>query len=273
MVLVLVMPSRSRRTSLASITPSSIKNEYAHDRPVSSYSMEKAPTPVALSTRSHSRPRRSPYPVDDAELPPPVLAAASLASRGHKKTRIDGSIKGNLRVHWDRFIRRIGSGTAPSSSSAFEESLAESTGYSRAAARQALEDPNQEVDEVVVEREWADELKSTSTTHSEHGGTPDRVGGSNPLVGTNTDRESFAFHTPDGFWGSCTLLIWIRWRLWPFWLQFFYTKFLDERSEEYYRKENWFLRKVSVVPDCLLFVSFMSLPAEPRRLVRHLVHH
>lgn len=186
---------------------------------------------------------------------------------------MEDGFKGTLRMQWERLCRRIGAGTAPSSSSAFEESTGDSSGYSRAAAKQAAEDPDQQVDEVVVDREWADELKSSSTTHSEHGGTPDRVAGSNPLVGTNTDRESFAVHSPDGFWGSWLPLIWIRWRLWPFLMGFFYTRFLDEKSEEHYHKENWFLRKVRSILWHVSFCSLMHRYIEPRRVVRDLLHY
>ena len=89
------------------------------------------------------------------------------------------------------------------------------------------------------------QIKSSSVTHSEHGGTPDKSG-SNHLGGTNTDRDSFAIR-PEGFWGSCRLLIFLRWRLWPASYGFFSTKFLDEKSEMHYNKENWFLRKVSLI--------------------------
>ena len=75
--------------------------------------------------------------------------------------------------------------------------------------------------------------------------TPEKSG-SNHLGGTNTDRDSFAVR-PEGFWGMSRVLIFLRWRLWPLALTFFWTRFLDEKSEMHYNKENWFLRKVCIL--------------------------
>lgn len=181
-------------------------------------------------------------------LPPPVSFPSDLSSPGrrsrHKK---NARISAGLRVHWDRFVRKLGTGTAPSSSSNFDESVGESSGYPRSRIGGPMGDmqlpQDDRVDEVVVDREWSDEIKSSSVTHSEHGGTPDKSG-SNHLGGTNTDRDSFAIR-PEGFWGSSRVLIFLRWRLWPASYGFFCTRFLDEKSEMHYNKENWFLRKVS----------------------------
>ncbi|KAI0769211.1 hypothetical protein BC629DRAFT_1292280 [Irpex lacteus] len=194
---------------------------------------------------------------NESGLPPPVQQQApSVSSRKTKKTRIDSGIKKNLRVHWDRFLRKMANGTAPSSSSAFEESTAgESSAYHRPTR---VEDVDEPVDEVVVDREWADELKSMSATHSEHGGTPERGTGSNVMGGTSTDRESLAIHA-DGFWGRCTPLIWLRWRLWPFLWGFFYTEFLDKKSEEHYKKENWFLRKSLAIWSACFYILNWTL--------------
>lgn len=180
----------------------------------------------------------------DQSLPPPVLQddhqSAGRRSRSKKNARIDGG----LRVHWDRFVRKLGSGTAPSTSSNFEESVGESSGYPRSRlGHHTFSEPQEDrVDEVVVDREWSDEIKSSSITHSEHGGSPEKTG-SNHHGGTNTDRDSFAIR-PEGFWGLCRPLILLRWRLWPATYSFFCTHFMDEKSEMHYNKENWFLRKV-----------------------------
>ena len=53
---------------------------------------------------------------------------------------------------------------------------------------------------------------------------------------------------PEGFWGLSQPLIFIRWRAWPAAYSFFCTRFMDEKSEMHYTKENWFLRKVSTSP-------------------------
>lgn len=172
-------------------------------------------------------------------LPPPVVqGSVSSGRRGKKKSaRVDGG----LRVHWAQFKRRIGTGTAPSTSSALEPDESGDS-YSNAQMRQEAQNDVEDdgVDEVVVDREWSDEIKSSSITHSEHGGTPEK---SSNQLGTSTDRESLAFHV-DGMWASCGLLIFLRWRVWPTVHQFFAHHFVDEKSEMHYRKENWFLGKV-----------------------------
>ncbi|PIL24591.1 hypothetical protein GSI_12475 [Ganoderma sinense ZZ0214-1] len=179
-------------------------------------------------------------------LPPPVSFPSNVSSPGHRsRHKKNARVSAGLRAHWDRFVRKLGSGTAPSSSSNFDESVGESSGYPRSRiggpATEVQLPVDDRVDEVVVDREWSDEIKSSSVTHSEHGASPDKSG-SNHLGGTNTDRDSFAIR-PEGFWGSCRVLIFLRWRLWPAAYGFFSTKFLDEKSEMHYNKENWFLRK------------------------------
>ena len=87
-----------------------------------------------------------------------------------------------------------------------------------------------EVDEVVVDREWGGDIRSS--VHSEHGGSPDKSRESNPGMGyggTNTDRDSVAIHA-DGFWGSWMPLVYLRYRLWPIVYAFFATHFMDEKS-------------------------------------------
>ncbi|KAI0642307.1 hypothetical protein C8Q79DRAFT_1003202 [Trametes meyenii] len=176
-------------------------------------------------------------------LPAPVQQDDRQSTGRRSRTKKNARVHGGLRVHWDRFVRKLGSGTAPSTSSNFDDSVGESSGYPRSRQGQpAFQDTqDDQVDEVVVDREWSDEIKSSSVTHSEHGGTPEKSG-SNHHAGTNTDRDSFAIR-PEGFWGSCRPFIFLRWRLWPLTYSFFCTRFMDEKSEMHYNKENWFLRK------------------------------
>ena len=175
-------------------------------------------------------------------LPPPVVqGSVSSGKRGKKNARIDRG----LRVHWAQFKRRLGTGTAPSTSSAIEpDESGDSYSNGRARAVQMGEEEEDGVDEVVVDREWSHDIKSSSITHSEHGGTPDRA--SNPL-GTNTDRESLFAH-PEGFWASCGPLIFLRWRCWPVVHDFFVNHFVDMKSEMHYNKEGWFMKKVRLCP-------------------------
>ncbi|EPQ56119.1 hypothetical protein GLOTRDRAFT_74634 [Gloeophyllum trabeum ATCC 11539] len=112
------------------------------------------------------------------------------------------------------------------------------------------------VDEVVVDRAWSEEIKS-SATQSEHGGSPEKTG-SHQQGGTNTDHESFIPH-PDGFWAYATPLIILRWRVWPAITGFFDLSFFDERSEQHYRKENWFVKKPLAIWASLFYVLNWAL--------------
>ncbi|EKM50685.1 uncharacterized protein PHACADRAFT_152889 [Phanerochaete carnosa HHB-10118-sp] len=238
------MPFRSR-TSLISEAGSSTQQE--NERPTSSLSVEKVSTTIALTPMSRSQ--------SDKGLPTPVTqrVTSPLSSRRKKRTRIVDSARARgLRVYWERFLRKMGSGTAPSSSSAIDDSTGESSTSNRTKPTEK-EDPDIPLDEVVVDREWADDVKTSSVTNSDQGQSPDKSGGSNHLGGTNTDRDSLAIRS-DGFWGSCLPLIWLRWRLWPFLHGFFSTRFLDEKSEEHYNKENWFLRKNLAVWSSLFYI-------------------
>lgn len=192
---------------------------------------------------------QTPFPPDDI-LPPPVQASAypTVDRRRPKRTRISLG----LHMRWERFLRKLGSGTAPSTSSALDESTGDSaTAFGTSLQSRKLIVPAEddaEVDEVVVDREWTADLKSS--VHSEHGGSPEKSRESGPPpgygAGTNTDRDSVAVHS-EGFWTKGVPLIYLRYRLWPIIHAFFATRFMDEKSEGHYRKENWFLRKVRLV--------------------------
>ncbi|KAI0058853.1 hypothetical protein BV25DRAFT_1918961 [Artomyces pyxidatus] len=174
----------------------------------------------------------------DALLPPPAVAKDGSTASGRQKRKKSARVESGLRVHWARFRRRLGTGTSPSTSSLMDESTGESS-----VMRQHIKGPygeDDEVDEVVVDRNWAEEIKS-SVSQSEAGDSPEKsqaLGGAN----ASTDHESVALHI-EGFWAICTPLIILRWRLWPAIVDFFSLRFFDERSEQYYTKENWFMRK------------------------------
>ncbi|KAK7685740.1 hypothetical protein QCA50_011086 [Cerrena zonata] len=241
------MPFRSR-TSLASGTGSSIRPSFAEKRRYSSADDEM----LSDSEKQYSN-ARSPLRQEAltmTELPTPVSASSS-KGRPKKNTRI----REGLRIYWARFRRRLGSGTAPSTSSAMDDSAGESSGPSSRTAPVAVipDDADDSVDAVVVDREWSDEIKSSSVTHSEHGGSPDKSGGSHPVGGTNTDRDSFVQH--DGFWPW----IYLRWRLYPSVYRFFNTRFMDDDSERHYRRENWFLRKNIAIWSAIFYIVNWAL--------------
>lgn len=241
-----VMPSRSRISLASMMTTSSSHHVPTKHRPAENTGVTT--TRVASPAQDDD---------DDEELPRPVQATDYPDGRRKKKARISLG----LHVRWDRFLRKLGSGTAPSTSSALDDSSGDSTGYNRSRARrEAVVDEGDEVDEVVVDREWSGEIKSS--VHSEHGGTPEKSHGSDPRLGhggTSTDRDSVAIHA-DGCWASNTLLIWLRYRIWPTAYNFFCTRFLDEKSENHYKKESWFFRKVCHSRFALISTALMLTP-------------
>jgi osomolarity two-component system sensor histidine kinase SLN1 len=157
----------------------------------------------------------------DPSLPPPAVysSAASSHRRNRKRTRF-----ASLSVYWAHFKKRIGTGTAPSSSSIQGESS--ENNFSQKLETTQTSDV---VDEVVVDRMWTEEIKS-SVSHSEHGGQ-EKSGGSNQLKEGNSDHDSIVY---DGCWSNNTVLIFIRWRVWPSILEIFNSRFIDPKAEAHY---------------------------------------
>lgn len=169
-------------------------------------------------------------------LPEPVQQKAAPRRRQKKSARISGG----LTVHWLNLKKRIGtgSGTAPSTSSMVGESSAAESSH----RQPTTDDEKDEVDEVIVDRVWSEDLRS-SVAHSDAGvGRSPEKSNSHQPPGTSLDHES-ADHI-GGFWGLWTPLVILRWRLWPVLWDFFTCRFIDQKSEEHYRRENWFIRKV-----------------------------
>jgi osomolarity two-component system, sensor histidine kinase SLN1 len=162
------------------------------------------------------------------------------------------------RVRWARFKRRLGTATAPSTSSVPEETATtESLARVRSRLRgqgcgeedgtDEFEDEDGGVDEVVVDREWLHDIKTSVVSPSESGGIGDRGNGLGYGGATVTDGESDAYHM-HGFWGKWSPLLILRYRVWPAVFDFFCLRFYDPKSETQYKKENWFMRKVPRFP-------------------------
>ena len=222
---------------------------------------EKKPfePPAAPSSRSLSPDE------PDSDHEAPVLPSPVVAASTPKRTiRIDGGHR--IRVHWSRFRRRLGAGTSPSTSSLVEDSaLSSSVGIRGDPKRGSQCDDDIEVDEVVVDRNWSDEIKS-SVSLSEQDISLDRPPGHHLTTGPSTDRDSVAVHT-SGFWGLCTPLVILRWRLFPAIVEFFSPRFLNEKSELHYVKENWFMHKVRPIASAHLSkLSRSCLPHCPSPL-------
>jgi osomolarity two-component system sensor histidine kinase SLN1 len=114
------------------------------------------------------------------------------------------------------------------------------------------EDESGEVDEVVVDRAWSEDIKSTVV--SEYGGAHPERSNSHGQALTNTDHDSLAAWTAHGFWGSCMPLIILRYRLWPTILNFFSMQFEDKHFEKHFRKEGWFFHKSLALGSAVFFI-------------------
>jgi osomolarity two-component system, sensor histidine kinase SLN1 len=160
--------------------------------------------------------------VDDS-LPIPVLARTTSFSNPKRKS----ARFGGFTVYLAKLKRRIGTGTAPSSSSVVGDSAAESS-YTR---RMEARSEGEEVDEVVVDRVWSDDIKS-SISHSEYGPTPEKAGSTSHPIGPSVSDHDSLRH--EGFWNLSSHLVILRWRVWPVIVKFFSSSFADEKSEEHY---------------------------------------
>lgn len=189
------------------------------------------------SGKRSSTPKEAPDPL----LPAPVLhrqreGNLKDGNANNAKQKKNARVSGGLRVHWATLKRRIGTGTAPSTSSVMADSSNNGSYHRRPQPDDGIDE---DVDEVVVDRQWSEDLKS-SVAHSEAGGSPEKSDGHHP-PGTSIDHESIEHH---GFWGLWTPLAILRWRIYPLFIEFFSSSFFDPVAEVQYRKENWFMRKV-----------------------------
>lgn len=190
----------------------------------------------------------------DGGLPTPVQLSTRRRSRGQQqKTRFSKErTKGFCTAAFDKIRRKFGSGPSPEASSVDGDSESVGDGneiygsWWGASQARALEEA-EEIDEVVVDRDWGEDFKSSSP--SEHGGEKggggyNAVGGGGGgtaavPVGTDGGSERSAASVGRGFWAS-----FLRWKVWPVVLDFFEMQFSDQRAECQYKKENWYVRKV-----------------------------
>ena len=248
-----------------SMSLSSPRKEFGETKPLESLAHRWS---CSLSIAEHDSDHQS------TVLPPPAVAISGACNRPKKTIRIDGGR--GIRDHWARFRRRLGAGTSPSTSSLVDGSAPGSNAGLRGDTQgESQYGDETEVDEVVVDRNWSDEIKS-SVSLSDQNTSLDRPGGHHPVAGPNTDRDSVALQTHSGgFWGLCVPLTILRWRLFPAIVAFFSPKFHDQKSELHYVKENWFMRKVRRRSRVTFLLSFFNpsvlrlrrlLPSQPLAL-------
>jgi len=184
-------------------------------------------------------------------LPVPVVQPTTPCRGKQKNARIPTLTAYGLREHWENFKRHIGTVTAPSTSSVIEDSSAVASSVSHTHPAQ---EETEEVDEVVVDRIWSEEVKTS--VPSEHGASPDKSGGSHHNA-ASIDRDSLSVH--EGFWSYFPILVILRWRLWPAVQDFFSLRFFDEKSESHFRQETWFVKKPLALWSSLFFILNWAL--------------
>ena len=207
-------------------------------------SLEKSNQTVALDNSNLD-------PVAPVILPLPAVTVSTTAQRQKKPVHINGAHR--VRVYWGRFRHRLGAGASLSTSSLVEDSTAANNDPHTDSDSSSPGEDNVEVDEVVVDRNWSEDTKS-SVSLSEQSISPEKLGS------PSADHDSVAVHT-GGFWGLCSPLVVLRWRLFPAIVNFFSPKFASEKSELHYIKENWFMRKVRrkswMLPVVIIPFSFL----------------
>lgn len=174
---------------------------------------------------------------DFLHLPVPVVLAGppGTSYRGNKKTaRFAG-----LKLHWARFIKRIGADT-PSDSSAIAGG---SLGSSHVRRQANTDVEGDEVDEIVIDRDWSEDLSSLGPSEDSQSGSSDT---GHVQVGSSLGRDTTP--TPDDNHLLSSLLWSLRWEVWPAIYKFFFARFLDNRTEARFQKEHWFTRKVFLSP-------------------------
>ncbi|EGN91820.1 Tco5, signal transduction HAMP domain histidine kinase [Serpula lacrymans var. lacrymans S7.3] len=167
------------------------------------------------------------------ELPIPITQSAVAGRKKKRKiARIDG-----LKVHWARFKKRVGTDSPSTSSLVLDSSLDSSQPRQRTQGG----DDSDELDEIVVDRDWSEDMKSSLDQSDEP--TPEKSGDSHIPVGTGTSIGHESHSIPDDRRLFRRMLVFLRWFIWPAISKFFVVRFHDERTETRYRREHWFIRK------------------------------
>ncbi|OAX40331.1 hypothetical protein K503DRAFT_714771 [Rhizopogon vinicolor AM-OR11-026] len=152
-----------------------------------------------------------------------------------------------LRLYWAHLLKRMDT-ESPSTSAIVDSSLDSSQIRPR-----TDDDPDaDEVDEIVVDRDWTEDMKS-SVNHSE---LPQEKSGDSHIVhvGSVTDTSvSHGILEDPGLFRQ--FLIFLRWEVWPVAYKFFYVQFYDENTEKRYRKERWFIRKSLALWSVMFFIA------------------
>ncbi|TFK71432.1 hypothetical protein BDN72DRAFT_837652 [Pluteus cervinus] len=178
------------------------------------------------------------------QLPLPVLQKRPASTRRRNTIRLNG-----VALQWMRFkslVRRkfvtcpvVDSLDLGLSTTAHEDEPSSGSEFI------IKDEDGDEVDEVVVDRSWFEEPKSSA--HSD----ADEVGSHR----SHASVDELPFQpTRSGFWTRNSTLIFLRWRLWPNLMEFFSSRFADPQLEEAYQREEWAQTKGLSLWSSLFFI-------------------
>lgn len=173
--------------------------------------------------------------VGDA-LPAPAIQSdrysiTSHKRRGSKRIRFD-----RLQSFWEGFKERIGTGTAPSSSTFGDDATADrSYTYHDKRTAPDEEPEDDELDEVVVDRIWSDEYHSTISHLSEHGQSSPEKSGHPDLSSVAQDEL-----TPRSPLQTLKRMQEVTVAIF---MAVFSSRFVDDKKERHYQQEEWFVKK------------------------------
>lgn len=146
---------------------------------------------------------------------------------------------------WAGFKRRLASPAVPTSSSHTEEAMPERPCIAAGSSTQG-DSLGEEVDEIVVDKTWAEGFKnsaSRSVTNSDHHARPEMLGEMQQGANTSVQESDGYEHGGTGL----TLHGFIRRKLLPVFREAFSTKFENEKLERNYIQEYWSIKKTLAI--------------------------
>ncbi|KAF6761807.1 hypothetical protein DFP72DRAFT_879693 [Ephemerocybe angulata] len=181
---------------------------------------EKSQSASSRGTRPTTSTLVEPY-----GLPPPATHGErySIASGQRQRKKAHFSTMKSL---WAQFKSRLGTGSAPSTSSVNDESAADSTFVRKADPL----DKSEPVDEVVVDRVWSDEFHSTPSHSEQDDSSPEKTGSHDQHTGSS-DASSTSQTIP------------FLDRMFYVAMEVFSSRFEDEKKERHYQQEDWYVKK------------------------------
>ncbi|KAL0060486.1 hypothetical protein AAF712_012719 [Marasmius tenuissimus] len=174
-----------------------------------------------------------------SSLPPPAVSqTSSYRSR---------SFPSRVKSMWFNFSRRI---HAPVPLSASNTAPEEAEHPSREDLEDEWKDHSDagRTEKVVVEQSWATSGRIGKSTAASSDPDPVEIksGATPPTLSYPAhDKESAVTgHTGHGFWGRSSLLVKLRYRMWPTVVEFFFSRPFEGSSEEQFRNEDWQSKKM-----------------------------